>query len=97
LWSTGASRGPRYRQHKAAFGGRLHTEDGSKVIISLATLEPEVPTNSEYLIDIDALAETSPLDDLTQIIAIVEKLHTITGAVFETLITDNTRGLLDAP
>ena len=72
------------------------TDDGNKVIITLATLEPELPANNEYLIDIDALADTAPLDDLAQSIAIVEKLHTITGAVFETMITNNTRALLDA-
>jgi uncharacterized protein (TIGR04255 family) len=85
--------------------GRLHainnrrefnTEDGRKVIISLATLEPVIPNSNEYLIDIDALADVVPLDNLAQIIELVEKLHTITGAVFETLITDNTRDLLDA-
>lgn len=75
----------------------FNTDDGNRVIITLATLEPEVPTNDEYLIDIDALAETPPLDDLAQITAIVDKLHTITGAVFEMLITPNTRALLDAP
>ncbi len=38
----------------------FNTDDGNRVIITLATLEPEVPTNDEYLIDIDALAETPP-------------------------------------
>lgn len=75
----------------------FNTDDGNKVIITLATLEPEVPANNEYLIDIDALADTAPLDDLAQIIAIVDKLHTITGAVFESMITNHTRALLDAP
>ncbi len=75
----------------------FNTDDGIRVIITLATLEPAVPANNEYLIDIDTLAETAPLDDLAQIIAIVERLHTIAGAVFETLITPNTRALLDAP
>ena len=72
------------------------TDHGYKVIVTLATLEPEVATNNEYLIDIDALVENAALDDHTKIIAMVENLHTITGAVFESLITDNTRAVLDA-
>ena len=74
----------------------FETETRRKIVISLASLQPEKPATSEYLVDIDALADTPPLDDVTQIIAVVDELHTIAGAVFESLVTDNTRALLDA-
>ena len=59
-------------------------------------MQPDTPGTSEYLLDIDTAWDIKPLDDSDQIIAYVEKLHEIAGAIFESLITDETRQLLNA-
>lgn len=75
---------------------QFEIDQTTRVNVTLATLEPEAPANAEYLIDIDALAFTVPLDDADQIMATIDRLHTIAGAVFESQITDHTRALLNA-
>lgn len=72
------------------------TADGFKIIVTLATLQPQAPGTKELLLDIDAVWDKSPVDGKDQIIAYVDKLHVCTGAVFESLITSDTRQLLDA-
>ncbi len=76
--------------------GEYVRQDGVKVIVTQATLQPATPKTAEFLVDIDTLWDKNPLADREQIIATVEKLHDIEGAAFEALITEEARRLFDA-
>jgi uncharacterized protein (TIGR04255 family) len=70
--------------------------DGIKVLVTQATLQPNMPNTTEYLLDIDTIWDQQALGNRTEIVATVERLHDIEGAAFEALITENARRLFDA-
>lgn len=70
--------------------------DGVKVLVTQATLQPSAPNSTEYLLDIDTIWDHQTLGNRTEIVATVERLHDIEGAVFETLITEEARRLFNA-
>jgi len=70
--------------------------DGVKVLVTQATLQPNTPNTTEYLLDIDAIWDHQVLGSRTEIVAAVERLHDVEGAAFEALITEKARGLFDA-
>lgn len=72
------------------------TADGFKIGITGATLQPQAPGTSEFLLDIDAAWDMTPIDNREQVVVCVDRLHVFTGSVFESLITNQTRQLLDA-
>ena len=76
--------------------GEYVRDDGVKVIVTQATLQPAKAGTTEYLLDIDTVWDKEPLVGQPQIMATVEKLHEIEGAAFEALITDESRSLFDA-
>lgn len=70
--------------------------DGIKLLVNQATLQPDAPNTTEYLLDIDTIWDQNALENRIEIIAMVERLHDIEGAAFEALITGEARSLFDA-
>jgi uncharacterized protein (TIGR04255 family) len=70
--------------------------DGIKVLVTQASLQPKAPNTTEYLLDIDVIWDQHVLGSRNDIIAMAEKLHTIEGEAFKTLITDEARRLFGA-
>ena len=69
---------------------------GAKAIINQASLRPVDPATTEFLLDIDLVREDIALSDASEIMLAVDELHSLEGAAFESLITDNARKLFDA-
>ncbi|HWE17222.1 MAG TPA: TIGR04255 family protein [Hyphomicrobiaceae bacterium] len=72
------------------------TSDGIKIFVTQATLKPQKPKTAEYLLDIDIVRDHEPLDGPEKITQVIDKLHTIEGAIFEHFITPEARKLFDA-
>jgi uncharacterized protein (TIGR04255 family) len=72
------------------------TSEGFRLYITHATLQPAMPNTSEYLLDIDTVWDQTPMDDPTQIMPHVDRCHVVAGSLFERLITDETRAILNA-
>jgi uncharacterized protein (TIGR04255 family) len=73
-----------------------YREDGSRVIVTQATLHPANAATTEYMLDVDTVWLAGLIDQPDEIMAKVELLHGIEGAAFEALITDRARELFDA-
>jgi uncharacterized protein (TIGR04255 family) len=69
--------------------------DELKIYITVATLQPATPNTAEYLLDIDTVRDLDPTVDLVQIVRQVDKSHVVVGSLFERLITDETRAILE--
>jgi uncharacterized protein (TIGR04255 family) len=72
------------------------TSDGIKIFVTQATLNPKNLKTAEYLLDIDVVWDHEPLNGLEKITLVIDKLHTIEGAIFERFITQEARKLFDA-
>ncbi len=73
------------------------TPDQTKIYITHATLQPADPVNtSEYLLDIEVVWDHSPITDFARALDKVDELHSIEGAIFEAVITDDARRLFNA-
>jgi len=70
--------------------------DDVKVIVTNAGLITSDIGKSEYILDVDTIWDREPIQDFTQAMEVLEKLHTLEGGVFEGMITDKARGLFDA-
>lgn len=91
--------------HHAEFGGSLvgfmnRSEyvlaQFERIIITQATLQPVDVGTTEFLLDIDVVWDSQPLQNVTEIIGMAQRLHKVEGEIFERLITDNSRALFDA-
>jgi len=76
--------------------GEYLKADGTKLLITKSTLQPVSPNTTEYLLDIDTVWDSKPLEDRAQIITTADQLHEAEGVAFEALITDEARRLFDA-
>jgi uncharacterized protein (TIGR04255 family) len=72
------------------------TSDNIKVLVTHATLDPQTTGTAEYLLDIDIAWDRQPLTGENEMVPMVDKLHEIEGAVFESLITEEARKLFNA-
>jgi uncharacterized protein (TIGR04255 family) len=72
------------------------TSESIKIFVTQATLDPQKPKTAEYLLDIDTVWDHQPLVGLKEITPVIDKLHTIEGAIFERFITPEARKLFDA-
>jgi uncharacterized protein (TIGR04255 family) len=72
------------------------TADGVKIFVTLGTLTPEKEGTAEYLLDIDAVHDQEPIEGVERITPVLERLHSIEGAMFERFITNESRKLFDA-
>jgi uncharacterized protein (TIGR04255 family) len=70
--------------------------DGIKIFVTQATLNPKKPGTAEYLLDIDTVWDHQSLNGIKEITPVMEKLHTVEGAIFERFITNQARKLFDA-
>jgi uncharacterized protein (TIGR04255 family) len=79
--------------------GEYRDEHGHKILITQATLQPPQPTQlatTDYLLDIDIIWDQTLTADPIQIMEKTEQLHATEGAIFEALITDESRSIFDA-
>jgi uncharacterized protein (TIGR04255 family) len=90
---------------KTAVTGRLtalnsrhefETPEKIKVFVTHATLNPEKAGTAEYLLDLDTVWDHQPLDGISKITPVMEKLHAIESGVFESLITPEARKIFNA-
>ena len=73
------------------------TTDHTKIYVTQATLQPADPVKtSEFLVDIEVVWDHSPITDFTKALDRVEQLHSIEGAIFEAVITEEARSLFNA-
>lgn len=72
------------------------TPDGIKLFITHGTLNPQNKDTAEYLLDIDTVWDKEPLAGQDKIMPMVERLHALEGAAFESLITEKARKLFNA-
>jgi uncharacterized protein (TIGR04255 family) len=70
--------------------------DGVKMIVTQATLQPQSPNTTEYLLDIDTVLDNARLTENSDIIAQAETLHGVESDAFECLITQDARNLFNA-
>jgi uncharacterized protein (TIGR04255 family) len=59
-------------------------------------LDPEKKGTAEYLLDLDTVWDHQPLDGVATIAPVMEKLHAVESAVFESLITKEARKIFNA-
>lgn len=71
-----------------------HIDDGVKIFVTQATLQPSDPETSEFLLDLEVLWEAHTIS-LEQAMVKVEHLHATEGAIFESFLTDKARKLFD--
>jgi len=90
-------------KEKKAFTARLagyqyrkeyHVDDGVKIFVTQATLQPADPATSEFLLDLEVLWDAQTIS-LEEAMVKVEHLHATEGAIFESFITDKARKLFD--
>jgi len=72
------------------------TVDSVKVFVTQGTMNPEKVGTSEYLLDIDCVHDHKQIAGVDKIDPVLERLHAIEGAIFESFITDKTRMLFNA-
>jgi uncharacterized protein (TIGR04255 family) len=80
------------------FAKRLEyaTSDATKVIITHATIVPNKPEHSDFLLDIDVVRENATIN-IDNAMSVASELHEKEGEVFESLVTNAARKLFDAP
>jgi uncharacterized protein (TIGR04255 family) len=80
------------------FAKRLEyaVEGPAKIVVTHATIAARDPKTTEFLLDIDAIWDSSPIADLQRALKCADDLHERVGVTFESLITDNARELFNA-
>lgn len=71
------------------------TENGEKLLITHALIEPSGPERTDFILDIDTIWDRTPIA-FEQVVEITENLHSVEGSAFEAIITDEARKLFDA-
>lgn len=74
----------------------FETPEKIKVFVTQGTLNPEKMGTAEYLLDLDTVWDHQPVDGLQKIMPVLEKLHAVESAVFEALITNESRKIFNA-
>ena len=69
--------------------------DGIKILLAHATLVPTNPDTTEFLLDIDAVWDTAPVES-KDILDLADRLHSAEKKAFYALITAEARKIFDA-
>jgi uncharacterized protein (TIGR04255 family) len=70
-------------------------EDQTKILITHATIEPSASGTTEFILDIDTVVDGRALEQIEDILASVETLHTTEGRAFESFLTKKARDVFD--
>lgn len=70
-------------------------KNGAKLLITHALIEPSSPERTEFILDIDTIWDSAPLE-FEKVMETTENLHGVEGGAFEAIITEETRKLFDA-